>query len=141
MSNILKLIKIKKNKKAKIFYYNNNVNNREFFDIDDIKQKDIANKFLRVTIDDMYFKKDSEKSKDYELYFKDEKLDELYSISQKGHRIVFALTNEGQMESSLFGGKIGNRFHMINGLEYPLVNIGLGYKVYKSFIKTDWFYN
>jgi hypothetical protein len=135
-SEKLKESKNSTREKYKIIYYNNKVKDREFFDISSMKNLDIMKKFKNIRVEDVDFKEfgtDYTKSPKYKLKFKNDDLTQDF-ISLKGD-LIFDLANESQMEDQLFGDKIGHRYHMYGGLPDILKGIGLGYKIYKAFIK------
>jgi hypothetical protein len=128
-------IKYCRKKKLKIIYYNNNVKGgRDLFDFEGMKNQDLSNRFKKISDSDIYFKKD-ENSYTYRPHFKNKQLDNFFFKLSGKSRLSLGLTGDAQMEGNLFGKKVGHRYHMSGGLPDSLKNIGLGYKLYKSFIK------
>lgn len=132
-------IKYCKENKIKILYYNNNVQGgREFFNIGKMESINNANLFKPVKIEDIRFEESmiGQKGKIYFLFFNDQKMDSLYLKMCKNERLCFISAREAQMDEQLFGNDIGHRYHMAVGLPDSLKGIGLGYKLYKVFVKT-----
>jgi len=130
-----KIKKIRSNNENKIIYYNNKVKGREFTDIENLEINKIRNKLKNITIDDIYFEK-TEESKygdQYSVKFKDKKLD---SDVYKYNFISKNFFNQEKDPSKVYFGHLKNRYHT-HSLSDAIKGIGLGYKIYKAFLKFN----
>jgi hypothetical protein len=130
-----KIKKIRSNNENKIIYYNNKVKGREFTDIENLEINKIRNKLKNITIDDIYFEK-TEESKygdQYSVKFKDKKLD---SDVYKYNLISKNFFNQEKDPSKVYFGHLKNRYHT-HSLSDAIKGIGLGYKIYKAFLKFN----
>lgn len=121
--NILieKVKEIKESPDGKILYFNNQTPNKEITQYDAIMKSRIKNKLKDISYEDITIKNIGNNT--YNPVFKNEQLNDLVHIYQL-IRDPFIL-----LEADFF-----NRIHN-NGIDESLRGIGLGYKIYKAFIK------
>ncbi len=130
-----KIKKIRSNNKNKIIYYNNKIKGREFTDIENLEINNIRNKLKNITIDDIYFEKTEESyyGDEYSVKFKDKKLD---SDVYRYNLISKNFFHQEKDPSKVYFGHLKNRYHTKN-LSDAIKGIGLGYKIYKAFLKFN----
>ena len=127
----------------KIYYFNNKTKGKEFTDIELVEVNRIKNKLKNITIDDIYFTSSGENdsvneelfiSRDsYEVRFKDKELEkEIYKYKLISYGFFEREDNPGKV----YFGHLRNRYHT-RSIDQQLKGIGLGYKIYKAFLKFN----
>lgn len=119
---------------VKIIYNNNKVKGKEVFDYDTIEINKIRNKLKLIDYTDITFGCVKEGSFGVLFYypiFNDKELNsEIDKYKIISHSLFY---DEGKKKLPYFG-HLKNRFHC-SGINKVLRGIGLGYKLYKAFIK------
>ena len=131
-----KLKEIKKNDDWKIFYLNNKVKGKELTDYQEIKTNHLRNKLRDISYKDIVFEK-TENGYGYKYKFKDKELNN--ELAQLGLTNSGFFIKEGHGRKVYFG-HLKNRFHVGQGLPEAFKGIGLGYKLYKAFLKHNGYY-
>jgi hypothetical protein len=134
--DFIKKIKNIKNK-YKIYYVNNKIKGKDFTDYENLDINKIKNKLKRISYDDITFRNDNNKY--YDVVFLDKELNDKvkkYNLITDGFfiREDYGYGTEIIVDTPEYFGHLRNRFHSGN-LSNKIKNIGLGYKIYKSFIK------
>lgn len=117
--------------KYKIIYFNNKVKGKELIDYDEIAINKIKNKLKNITIDDITFEEfrnEEYHSKSVNVIIKDEEL----NAEVKKYGIISNSFFTQIKENKTYFGPLRNRFH---SRSIKTKGIGLGYKIYKAFIK------
>ena len=135
-----KILKLRKGN-AKVYYFNNKTKGREFTDIELLEINNIKNKLKKITIDDIYFTKDDwskeeeylSKRVSYSVKFKDKEINSKMYLYGLIHNIFF--TREDS-PSKVYFGHLKNRYHTCSISSY-IQGIGVGYKIYKAFLKFN----
>lgn len=139
-----KISEIKKSEyeDTKIIYYNNNTKGKEFTDIELIEVNKLKNILKNITVDDISFTKDDWSDSEYEslfdrvsysVKFKDKEL------TDKIYKYKLIQTNFFTREddsNKIYFGHLKNRYHT-GSIETEIQGIGLGYKIYKAFLKFN----
>ena len=128
-----KINKIKRDKQ-KILYFNDKAKGREFTDTELLEIDDIKNKVKNISYTDIGFDKvDDIYHTYYDIKFNDKKLD----TSIKKHKLInrpfFVLEYD---YDKVYFGHLRNRYHN-KGISKEIRGIGLGYKIYKAFLKFN----
>jgi hypothetical protein len=126
---------------CKIQYYNNKTKGKEFTDIELLEINNIKNKLKKLTIDDIYFTKDNWSEEDgflakrvsYSVNFKDKELNQKMYLYGLIHKIFFTRDDS---PSKVYFGHLRNRYHTSSISGY-IQGIGVGYKIYKAFLKFN----
>jgi len=127
-----------KEKGYKIIYYNHKVKGKEFTDFDIIEISKIKNKLKNITIDDLYYERNPHKSplgdRDYyNVRFKDKELDEkVRKYKLVSEDFFFKEEDSGKV----YFGHLKNRYHT-RSISHYVKGIGLGYKIYKGFLRFN----
>lgn len=121
-------IKFLKENKIKILYFNNK-NKKEFTDFEVLKINKLKNYFKNIKLDDIYF---TVSNRGYSVHIKDKKLDDYFQEFVGND--YFQKEHMSSYDSKFNFGKLKNRYHT-NGLRNYFRGIGLGYKIYKQFVK------
>jgi hypothetical protein len=121
-------IKEQKKNQSKILYTNYKTKGKELTDYETIQINKLRNKLKNISYEDISFKPDED--------------DRYYKVLINGeilHGITFI--KEGKMGSNkVYFGHLKNRFHVSGGLREELKGIGLGYKIYKAFLKYNGYF-
>lgn len=126
--NLIKKLNELKNKKT-ILFIKTQLNNKEFTDIEILDINKIRNDLKMISYNDITFQKDKNR---YNVIIKNKKLNNKI----KKYQLIsydFFVREDFSFNFDYFG-HLKNRFHN-NGLSSHVQGIGLGYKIYKSFIK------
>jgi hypothetical protein len=126
---------------SKIYYFNNKTKGKEFTDIELLEINNTKNKLKKITIDDIYFTKDDwsdeegslSKRVSYSVKFKDKELNSKMYLYGLIHGCFF--TREDS-PSKVYFGHLRNRYHTSSISSY-IQGIGVGYKIYKAFLKFN----
>lgn len=115
---------------VKIIYTNYNIKGKVFTDYNSVIKTKVRNKLKNISYEDIYF---TNKEKIYYIHFKDNELDKLAKSSKLVPYEFF--TKEPYIKNKEYFGHLRNRYHIISGLGEEVKGIGLGYKIYKAFLK------
>ena len=135
-----KILKLRK-ENAKVYYFNSKTKGKEFTDIELLEINNIKNKLKKISIDDIYFTKDDWSKEDgflskrvsYSVKFKDKDLNSKMYLYGLIHNLFF--TREDS-PSKVYFGHLKNRYHTSSISNY-IQGIGVGYKIYKAFLKFN----
>ena len=124
-------IRFLNSKNIKIIYYNNKTKGKELLDTDKVETKinKIRNKLKNITIDDITFSSPDHIS--YNVVLRDIDINHFVKM----HDLInYRFFNREKNYDKSYFGHLRNRFH-VRGISRKLRGIGLGYKIYKSFIR------
>lgn len=131
-----------KQEAKKIYYFNNKTKGKEFTDIELIEINKLRQQLKNIMIDDIYFTKDDwsdseskslSKRVSYSVKFKDKEInDKMYK-----YRLIQPLFFTREDDSyKIYFGHLKNRYHT-SSIGQEIQGIGLGYKIYKAFLKFN----
>jgi len=131
-----KFLKKLKDNKPNIYFINQKVKGKEYTDYQLLEINKIKNKLKQITYNDITFQKfEGEYFTEYNIIFKN---DELNKSIIKYDLISHGFFGLEKNQYKKYFGHIRKRFHS-KSISEKLRGIGLGYKIYKSFIKYNGF--
>lgn len=133
-----KITELRSNDFSKIFYYNNKTKGKEFTDIEEVEINKIKNQLKNIKMEDIYFEPaknpDGTDNKNYyRVRFRDKSLTRDVF---KYKLLSYDFFQRERSESKVYFGHLKNRYHTM-GMSSVLHGIGLGYKIYKAFLKFN----
>jgi len=128
-------INLLKQEGKKIIYYNSKVKGKELTDFETIEVSKIRNQLKNITIDDIYFDSDIDNydRKFFNVRFKDKELD---SKIKKYKLVNTDFFTQEKDTRKVYFGHLKNRYHT-RSISSEVKGIGLGYKIYKAFLKFN----
>lgn len=130
-----KIKELKEDRDTKILYHNNKVKGKELIDYESADYQKIREKLKNVKYTDIFFTKIMDKYDrlNYKPVFRNKKFNDLVKKSEIFRS--FRFTSEKDKGRTYFG-HLKNRYHT-GTLQHQAQGIGLGYKLYKSFLKLN----
>jgi len=122
-----KLTEIRKDEYKKIIYTNFKTKGKELTDYEQIQVNKAKNLLKEISYEDIKFKP-SHGGRAYDVILPD------------GLVLNGFFMKEGVHGSKVYFGHLKNRFHVAAGLREEFKGIGLGYKIYKAFLKHNGYY-
>jgi len=126
---------IKESEECKILYFNNKTRGKELTDYENIELTKIRNKLKNISYTDISFVDRSKPPYNYSgKEYKPIILNEDLSIKMRQLGGFFIGFQQEKNPGKIYFGHLKNRFHLQGSVGY-FKGIGLGYKIYKAFLK------
>jgi len=121
-----KITEIRKDEYKKIVYTNFKTKGKELTDYEKIQVNKNRNKFKEISYEDIKFKPSDDGRR--------------YDVILPGGVILNSFFDKEKNRNKVYFGHLKNRFHVPRGLRSEFKGIGLGYKIYKAFLKHNGYY-